>query len=348
MMSGEAEKLKSTSTNPNIVVSIVPQQISNPKFNQTKSLALEVRVPAEHESTYIEILDRLNERTATKQADEVDIIMDESIGTFFPYYAKRTKPDLFDLLMRKQNFAMNVTSAVPVFRFTTQVRDFKLEHNGMEQRVETIIWQHPNVLAIEPTASTSTLGKYIRLVDREGKDEVEELIYNVFERLPEFENQPENFKKPQQGGTKKQKKHRTENISNYLKKLEESVAVNQILTDKDSSYSVSPPTRSRRPTISYAQATKRLSFQNETILGSPKETNMQANNTVSTTMSTLTQNSLDEAIQQIRSETEKSINNLRQEMRAEVKSMEQNIAASVIAAIQATQPINMVVEQTEN
>jgi hypothetical protein len=91
-----------------------------------------------------------------------------------------------------------------------------------------------------------------------------------------------------------------------------------------------------------------LSFQNETILGSPKETNMQANNTVSTTMSTLTQNSLDEAIQQIRSETEKSINNLRQEMRAEVKSMEQNIAASVIAAIQATQPINMVVEQTEN
>jgi hypothetical protein len=104
-----------------------------------------------------------------------------------------------------------------------------------------------------------------------------------------------------------------------LKKLEESVAVNQILTDKDSSYSVSPPTRSRRPTISYAQATKRLSFQNETILGSPKETNMQANNTVSTTMSTLTQNSLDEAIQQIRSETEKSINNLRQEMRAEVK-----------------------------
>jgi hypothetical protein len=83
MMSGEVEKLKSTSTNPNIVVSIVPQQISNPKFNQTKSLALEVRVPAEHESTYIEILDRLNERTATQQADEVDIIIDDSIGIFF-------------------------------------------------------------------------------------------------------------------------------------------------------------------------------------------------------------------------------------------------------------------------
>jgi hypothetical protein len=219
----------------------------------------------------------------------------------------------------------------------------------MEQPVETIIWQHPNVLAIEPTASTTTLGKYVLLVDREGKDDVEELIDNVFERLPEFENQPENFKKPQRGGTKPQKKHRTENISNYLKKLEESVAVDQLLTDEDSAYSVSPPTRSRRPTISYAQATKRLSFQNETILGSPKETSSQANNTMATAVSTLTQNSLDTALQQIRTETEKSINNLRQELRTEVKNMEQNIAATVIAAIQATQPINMVVEQeTEN
>jgi hypothetical protein len=130
--------------------------------------------------------------------------------------------------------------------------------------------------------------------------------------------------------------------------LEESVAVEQLLTDEDSEYSVSPPTQSRRPTISYAQATKRLSFQNKTILGSQKETSSQTNQTILTSMSTLTQNSLDMAIQQIRSETEKSISNLRQEMRTEVKNMEQNIAASVITAIQATQLINMIVIQTEN
>jgi hypothetical protein len=47
----------------NVVISLVPQQISNPKHNQTKLIALEVRVPAEQESKYIDILDRLNERT---------------------------------------------------------------------------------------------------------------------------------------------------------------------------------------------------------------------------------------------------------------------------------------------
>jgi hypothetical protein len=85
------------------------------------------------------------------------------------------------------------------------------------------------------------------------------------------------------------------------------------------------------------------------ILGSTKETCSQTmNNTMAMAVLTLTQNSLDSALQQIRAETEKSINSLRQEMRAEVKNMEQNIAATVIAAIQATQPINMVVKQTEN
>jgi chemotaxis protein histidine kinase CheA len=183
------------------------------------------------------------------------------------------------------------------------------------------------------------------LVDREFKEEVEEFLDTVFERMPEMENQPEHFTKPQRGG-KPQKKNRAENISNFLKKLEESVVIDQMLTDEDSEYSVSPPTRSRRPTISYAQATKRLSFQNEMILGTPNETStQQTNNTATTNMSTLTQNSLDAAIQQIRKETEKSINDLRQEMRTEVKNMEQSIAATVIAAIQATNPINMEVEQ---
>jgi hypothetical protein len=65
-------------------------------------------------------------------------------------------------------------------------------------------------------------------------------------------------------------------------------------------------------------------------------------------MSTLTQDSLEAALQQIRKETEKSISELREEMHNEVKSMEQNIAATVIAAIKTTQPINMEVEQEEN
>jgi hypothetical protein len=84
----------------NVVISLVPQQISNPKHNQTKSIALEVRVPAEQEAKYIDILDRLNERTVSMEKGEVDIVMDETIGTFFPYYAKQQKAELFDMLMR--------------------------------------------------------------------------------------------------------------------------------------------------------------------------------------------------------------------------------------------------------
>jgi hypothetical protein len=102
----DCKKLNSTIQEPNLVLTIVPQQISNPKHNQMKSIALEVRVPAAHESVYIEMIDRLNERACTLKKDE--------IGTFFPYYAKRNKPELFDSLMRKQNFAMNMTSAIPL------------------------------------------------------------------------------------------------------------------------------------------------------------------------------------------------------------------------------------------
>jgi hypothetical protein len=330
---------------PKVVISIVPQQISNPKFNNTKSVALEVRVPADKESLYIEILDRLNERTVTKDDDDVDIIMDETMGTFFPYYAKRSKPELFDLLMRKQNFALNATSAIPLFGYTQQVKDFEIEKNGEKHSIQKLIWNHPGVIAIEPTASSVSLGKYMILAERENKDELKEYIDDLFEGVPEMENQPDHFRKPQRGG-KAAKKNRISNIPNYLKKLEDSVAIDQMLTDDDSEYSSSPPTRSRRPTISYAQATKRLSFQNETILGeNNKDTQSQTTTTQTTAMSTLTQDSLNATLQLFRQETEKSINDLRNEMRNEVKSMEQNIAATVIAAIQSTKPSNMEVEQ---
>jgi hypothetical protein len=330
---------------PKVVISIVPQQISNPKYNNTKSIALEVRVPADKESMYIEIVDRLNERTVTKDDDDVDIIMDETMGTFFPYYAKRSKPELFDLLMRKQNFALNATSAIPLFGYTQQVKDFEIEKNGEKHLIQKLLWNHPGVMAIEPTASSASLGKYMILVERENKDELEEYIDDLLECVPEMENQPELFQKPQRGG-KAAKKNRIRNIPNYLKKLEDSVAIDQMLTDDDSEYSASPPTRSRRPTISYAQATKRLSFQNETILGeNNKETQSPTTTTQTTAMSTLTQDSLNATLQLFRQETEKSINDLRNEMRNEVKSMEQNIAATVIAAIQSTKPTNMEVEQ---
>jgi hypothetical protein len=193
----DCKKLNSTFQEPNLVLMIVPQQISNLKHNQTKSIALEVRVPAEHESVYIEMIDRLNERACTLKEDEIDIILDDSIGTFFPYYAKRNKPELFDSMMRKQNFAMNTMSAIPLFGYTDIARETEIEHKGMEQTLGTIIWDHPNIMAIEPTASSSTLGKYMVLVDRECKEDVEDFINEIFEKVPEIEGNPDHFRKPQ-------------------------------------------------------------------------------------------------------------------------------------------------------
>jgi hypothetical protein len=51
----------------------VPQIISNMKHKNTKSLALEIRVPVEFEQTYLNILDRLNERASTLKNGEVEL-----------------------------------------------------------------------------------------------------------------------------------------------------------------------------------------------------------------------------------------------------------------------------------
>jgi hypothetical protein len=229
----DCKKLNSKIQEPNLVLTIVPQQISNPKHNQTKSIALEVRVPA-HESVYIEMIDHLNERACTLKEDEIDIILDDSIGTFFPYYAKRNKPELFDSLMRGQNFAMNTTSAIPIFGYTETAQEIKIEHKGMEQLLRSIIWDHPNILAIEPTASSKTLGKYMVLVDRECKDDVEEFIDEIFSTVPEIDGQPEHFRKPQRGGNSFRKK-RVDNISHYLKKLEDQMNHEQMMGGNDDS-----------------------------------------------------------------------------------------------------------------
>jgi hypothetical protein len=168
------------------------------------------------------------------------------------------------------------------------------------------------------------------------KDEVEEFIDSVFEKMPELEGQPENFRKPQRGGNAF-KKNRVEKISNYLQKLEDQMQHDVIMGgEDDSEYSTTPPARSRRPTISYAQATKRLSFQQETISPeSQKNILTNSTQTMTTTMSTLTQSSLNDAINSLRQETERSINSLWEELKSEVKSMENNIAMTVITAMQS-------------
>jgi hypothetical protein len=88
----ERETLSKMTKNPRLVIQLTPQLISNKKFLKTTSVALEVRVPVEHERIYLEILDRLNERASLLQEGEVDIVLDERIGIFSPTMQRRTAP----------------------------------------------------------------------------------------------------------------------------------------------------------------------------------------------------------------------------------------------------------------
>jgi hypothetical protein len=96
--------------------------------------------------------------------------------------------------------------------------------------------------------------------------------------------------------------------------------------DEESLASTPPPPRTRRPSISYAQAATRLSFQDD------EDKNARSKNhsssMMTTSLSTLTQNSLNEAMELIRKETAQSIQNLLQELQTEVLNMEDNIATA--------------------
>jgi hypothetical protein len=160
---------------------------------------------------------------------------------------------------------------------------------------------------------------------------------------------PANFKKPQRGGNAF-KQNRINKISNYLDKLEKkSVSDSSMMYINDDEAST-PPKRPKRFTIvSYAQATKRLSFQNETILTPP--TKIPTNNTavITTTTSSITQESLEESLRRFRIETDNSIAGFRQEMQEKFMNIEELIISAVTKAVQApTQEISTQAKLNDN
>jgi hypothetical protein len=327
----EREILTKNTKNPKLVIQLTPQTISNKKFTQITTVALEVRVPAELERTYLEILDRLNERASLLQDGEVDIVLDDRIGTFFPFYAKAERPKLFERLMRKQNADMQATSVLPIFGYTAEAMESKVKnHLGGETTLHAAIRSHPNIKKIIRTASSSDVGKYLLLIDRYLKDDVEIFLDGLFDQLPDMTEYPANFKKPQRGGNAF-KKARINKISNYLDKLENSINDSDMLYLDDDETST-PPKRPKRFTISYAQATKRLSFQQETILTPPTKIPINST-TVTTTTSSITQESLEESLRRFRIETDNSIAGFRQEIQEKFTNIEDLIVSAVTKAI---------------
>jgi hypothetical protein len=101
----------------------------------------------------------------------------------------------------------------------------------------------------------------------------------------------------------------------------------------DDDEATTPTKRPKRFTISYAQATKRFSFNNESILTPPKT--VQANGTTgTTTTSTLTQESLEESLQRFRIETNNSLASFQKEIQDKFTNIEDIIISAITKACQ--------------
>lgn len=319
---------------------MIPQQISNPKRTEVKTIALEVCVPAEQERVYIQILDRLNERKAQLKDGNIDLVLDKRIGFFFLYYAKADRPKLFEELMIKQNTEMKCSLAIPIFGFTNNEQNqmVLIDEDGITTMLIEAIKSHIGVYKIVPTASSNEIGKFLIITHREDKESVEDYVNALFQQIPELPNQPMNFKKTQHGGNAF-KQERVKKISTYLTKLEQTV--NDELGDiMDDESSHSPPkNKNRRFTISYAQATKTIQFNKTPEINNNKEQTKQnknkTTNTIDTTRSTLTQSVFEETLIKLRAESENSMNELRREMAKELVEMENRITSAVSNALKA-------------
>jgi DNA-directed RNA polymerase subunit F len=342
----EKEKLTKNSK-AQVVVQLTPQPINNSKFSKVTSVALEVRVPAEHARIYTKVFDRLNERASLLNKGEVDIILDPKVGTFFPYYAKSERPQLFERLMRKQNSDMSSSSVIPVFGLTENASNTIVEdQNGKQLTVSEAILAHPNIRKIEKTASSAELGKFLLIIDRYMKDQIENYVDSVFELVPELENQPASFKKPQRGGNAF-RKARINNINNFLTKLEQDIdGENLMYADDDED--TTPPPRPKRFTVSYAQAAKILPPQLPNLSQNPPASQVTTNTTTTAT-STITQESLEEALQRFRQETNDTIASFKNDIRNEITSIEDRITTAMLNVLRNTpREITTVNETSEN
>jgi hypothetical protein len=343
----DERKVLTKNAQAQVVVQLTPQPINNNKFSKVSSVALEVRVPAEHARIYTEVLDRLNERASLLDKGEVDIVLDAKVGTFFPYYAKSERPQLFERLMRKQNSEMSSSSVIPVFGLTESASNTIIEdQNGKQLTVSEAILAHPNIRKIEKTASSAELGKFLLIIDRYMKDQIENYVDSVFELVPELENQPANFKRPQRGGNAF-RKTRINNINNYLTKLEQAIdGENLMYADDDED--TTPPPRPKRFTVSYAQAAKVINPQIPTASQNPPASQVSTNTTTTAT-STITQESLEEALQRFRQETNETISSFKNEIRNEISSIEDRITTAMLNALRtAPREITTVNETSEN
>jgi hypothetical protein len=116
----------------------------------------------------------------------------------------------------------------------------------------------------------------------------------------------------------------------------------------DDDEDTTPPPRPKRFTVSYAQAAKVINPQIPTASQNPPASQVSTNTTTTAT-STITQESLEEALQRFRQETNETISSFKNEIRNEISSIEDRITTAMLNALRtAPREITTVNETSEN
>jgi hypothetical protein len=164
--------------------------------------------------------------------------------------------------MRQQNADMTNAAAIPIFGYTPEARKQQIVLDGDRTTVELAVATTPHIIRIEATPSTWNLHKYLIIVAKQNKDEVQKSIKHIFNKIEgELDKQPKNFPIPRCGGREKpdpasqiaEKAQEENKMSAYMVVNLKRLASAQNLQDAGP---LAPPKKPRRFTISYASAAK--------------------------------------------------------------------------------------------
>jgi hypothetical protein len=116
----------------------------------------------------------------------------------------------------------------------------------------------------------------------------------------------------------------------------------------DDDEDTTPPPRPKRFTVSYAQAAKTLHTQNSLANKNPPTNQVSMTTTTTTATSTITQESLEEALQRFRQETNERFTSFKDDIRTEITSIEDRITTAMLNALRnAPREITTVNETSE-
>jgi hypothetical protein len=110
---------------------------------------------------------------------------------------KSKMPKVFKFLMRQQNADMADTTVIPIFGYTPEAQNQKINMDGKETTMELAMATTKNIIRIEATPSSMSLHKYLIIIKNDKKDNVMMAIQRIFRQIQvPLENQPANFPVP--------------------------------------------------------------------------------------------------------------------------------------------------------